>query len=82
MQLLWAKKMKKDIAEETSLISLRVSAKLNSQLRKIQENCSSKDFDKMRKGVGLVIGYLYADAMEPIWKEHEDLRPKTKGNGR
>ena len=71
--------MNKEIAEETSLIALRASAKLNAQLIKIQENCSEEEFAKMQKDVGLVLGYLYTDIMEPIWKEHEGLRPIEMG---
>ena len=37
--------MNKEIAEETSLLALKVSSALDNHLRKIQENCSKEDFD-------------------------------------
>ena len=68
--------MNKEIAEETSLLALKVSSALDNHLRKIQENCSKEDFEKMRSGIGFVMGYLYTDVMEPIWKMYPELRPE------
>ena len=68
--------MEKDLAEETSLLALKVSSTLDNHLRKIQESCSKEDFNVMRKGIGYVMGYLYTDVMEPLWKMHPELRPE------
>ncbi len=71
--------MKKELAEETSLLGLKVSAMLNTHLLKIKESCEKEDFEKMRKGVGLVMGYLYTDVMQPIWNENPELQPEEMG---
>lgn len=68
--------MKKELAEETSLLALKMSSTLNKHLIKIQNNCGKEDFDKMRKGIGYVMGYLYTDVMEPLWEMHPDLKPE------
>jgi hypothetical protein len=68
--------MDRDLAEETSLLALRMSAQLDEHLLKIREQSSKAEFEKMRSGIGLVMGYLYTDIMEPIWNMHPDLRPK------
>ena len=68
--------MDKKLAEETSLLAMKVSSTLDKQLKIIMDNSSKDDFEKMRKGVSLVMGYLYTDIMEPLWHEHPDLRPE------
>ena len=67
--------MEKNIAEETSLLALKVSSTLDNHLKKLQETCSKDEFEIMRKGIGLVMGYLYTDVMEPLWSMHPELRP-------
>jgi len=68
--------MEKDLAEETSLLALKISATLDSHLRKLQQHCSPKEFEKMRQGVGFVTCYLCTDVMDPIWKMYPELRPE------
>ncbi|GGZ96692.1 hypothetical protein GCM10008090_01160 [Arenicella chitinivorans] len=68
--------MDRELAEETSLLAMRISSTLDKQLKKIMDNSSKEDFEQMRKGVGFVMGYLYTDIMEPLWNQHPDLRPK------
>ena len=68
--------MEKDLAEETSLLALKVSSTLDNHLRKLHETCDKEDFEKMRKGIGFVMGYLYTDVMEPLWNMHPELRPE------
>ena len=65
------------VAEETSLMALKMSATLNAQLIKIMETSSKEEFEKMRHGIGFVMGYLYTDVMEPIWEMHPELRPES-----
>ena len=68
--------MDKELAEETSLLALKVSSMLDRHLGKIKESCSKEDFEKMRSGIGYVMGYLYTDVMEPLWKMYPELRPE------
>jgi hypothetical protein len=71
--------MDKKLAEETSLMALKMSSTLDKHLRKIMDKCSKEDFEKMRSGVGYVMGYLYTDIMEPIWHMYPELRPTEMG---
>jgi hypothetical protein len=42
---------------------------------KAQELLPPKDFKKLQKGVGFVLGYLYTDVQTPIYKMHPELEP-------
>ena len=67
------------LAEETSLLALQLSGKLDRHLGRIQAECSEDDFRKFRKGIGYVLGYLYTEVMDPIYREHPQLRPQQLG---
>ncbi len=68
--------MDKKVAEETSIIALKIGAMLNNQLTKIQETCDKQEAQRYTKGTGYVLGYLLTEIMNPIYKEHPDLKPK------
>lgn len=68
--------MDKELTEETSLLVMRVSSTLDKHLRKIMENSSKEDFEKMRSSIGFAMGYLYTDVLEPLWHQHPELRPE------
>lgn len=49
--------------------------KLNGLLLEAQRELPGQEFRALRKGIGSVLGYLYTDVQDPIWKKHPDLEP-------
>ena len=71
--------MDQALAEQTSLLMLRLSAELNSQLLKIKGECSDEEFQRYRRGFGYIMGYMLTEVMNPIYAEHPDLKPEQLG---
>ncbi len=71
--------MNRTLAEETSLLMLRLSAKLDAQLSRIRSQCSDEEFQRYRRGFGYIMGYMLIEVMNPIYAEHPDLKPEQLG---
>lgn len=48
---------------------------LNESIRSVQANCSDEEFQAYRKGVGMVMGYIYTDVLAVIYNKHPVLEP-------
>ena len=68
--------MQKEIANELSQLMLEVAAKLDASIRLVQENCSTEEFQLYRKSVGQIMGIMLTEVMNPIYREHPDLKPR------
>lgn len=51
------------------------SNKIDKSIVLVQEKCTDEEFIAYRKAAGMVMGYLYTDALAPIYKQHPDLEP-------
>ncbi len=71
--------MNKTVAEETSLLLLKVSAELDAHLAKLRSQCSDEEFQRYRRGFGSVLGHMLTEIMNPIYAEHPDLKPEQLG---
>ncbi len=71
--------MLKALAEETSLLALRINSDLDRHLAKLQTHLEPEEFRKLRSGFGLVMGYLWTDVAAPIYAAHPDLKPVQLG---
>jgi hypothetical protein len=71
--------MDRALAEETSLLMLRLSARLNDQLVRIQSACPDEEFQRYRQGFGYVMGYMLTEILNPIYGEHPGLKPEGMG---
>jgi hypothetical protein len=71
--------MNKTLAEQTSLLLLQVSAKLDAQLRILETQCAEEEFQVYLRGFGYVLGYMFTEIMTPIYTEHPELRPEQLG---
>jgi hypothetical protein len=68
--------MKKETAEAVSKLMLEYGAKLDDSVRIVMESCSKEDFQTYRRAVGKVMGTMLTEIMNPIYREHPDLKPK------
>jgi len=62
-------------AEKLSRLFLKIGADLNQSTAFVRDYDSEEEFLRYRKVVGKVLGNLYLDAMEPLWKRFPELRP-------
>ncbi len=68
--------MNKHIAEKISCLMVEYGAKLDDSVRLVMDNCSNEDFETYRHAVGEIMGTMLTDIMNPIYREHPDLKPK------
>lgn len=71
--------MDKDLAEKTSLLTLRLGSLLDKNLREIQEKCSEEEAKDYIKSTAYVMGYLQIGFMNPIYEKYPELLPKELG---
>lgn len=67
--------MEKRYASEISDLMLEFSGRLNCSLRVIMEECPAQDFSDYRNAVGKIMEIMLLDVMNPIYKQHPDLKP-------
>ncbi len=67
------------LAEETSLLAIRINAELNRHLIKLQSQLEPTEFDKYRRGFAEVMGALLTEIVNPIYSEHPGLKPTQMG---
>jgi len=68
--------MKKETAAAVSKLMLEYGAKLNDSVRVVMETCSKEEFHTYRRAVGKVMGTMLTEIMNPIYREHPDLKPQ------
>jgi len=66
----------KDVAEKISLLMLEFGSRIDESLSVVKQQCGDEEFANYRKAVGKVIGEMLISVMNPIYKEHPDLKPK------
>jgi hypothetical protein len=64
------------IAKEISLLMLEYGSRIDQSVSLVKENCSLEEFEAYRKAAGRVMGEMLIGIMDPIYKEHPDLKPK------
>ena len=65
--------MEKNIALQVKNRALQAVAELDAIVSDIRGNCSEKDFEFIRRGVGLSIGKIISDILEPILEQHPEI---------
>lgn len=66
----------KDVAETISLLMLDIGSRIDESISLVKEHCSDTEFDMYRKAAGKVMGEMLISIMNPIYKEHPDLKPR------
>jgi hypothetical protein len=67
--------MKRDVAEAINKLMLEYGARLDESVRLVMESCSNSEFEAYRAAVGQIMGTMLLDVMNPIYREHPDLKP-------
>jgi hypothetical protein len=71
--------MELEVAEKLSVLMLRVASQLDQSVAYVRDHCDRKEFESYRRTAGQVIGTIYVDIEEKIWKQHPQLRPESLG---
>jgi hypothetical protein len=66
----------KTVAAEISALMLEISAKLDNSVSVVQISCDESEFNIYRAAVGEIMGRMLIDIMNPIYKQHPELKPK------
>jgi hypothetical protein len=67
--------MKRDVAEAISKLMLEYGAKLDDSVRLVMESCSQPELESYRAAVRQIMGTMLLDVMNPLYREHPDLKP-------
>ena len=62
--------------ETASQIKIRARlaiGELDAIVSDVRNHCSEEDFESIRRGVGLSIGKIITDVLEPIFKQHPEI---------
>ena len=71
--------MNKDELEETVRFAQHANALLNMQLLKLQESLPKNEYREVAQSFGKTMAEIYSNILEPIYKEHDCLKPKEMG---
>jgi hypothetical protein len=71
--------MDEENAAQTIAVAQQANAMLNMQVLELQKNLEPKEFDKVKKGFGIVMGELFVEIVDPLYKAHPSLAPEMFG---
>jgi hypothetical protein len=60
-------------AEKIRDLSLQAVSRLSEVLSLSRSGCSEQEYERFRKGVGLAIGQIQAEILDPIYSQYPDL---------
>ena len=66
----------KETAEEINKLMLEYGAKLDASVERVQKTCSDAEFKSYRKAVGIIMGEMLLNVMNPLYDKHPYLKPK------
>lgn len=64
-----------NIAQEISILMLKIGRELNSSVLKVRDNCNNDEFQVYRKAVGRIMGMILLDILNPLYDEHPNIKP-------
>jgi hypothetical protein len=64
-----------DIARYVSDLLLDVNGRLIESIEKVEQNCSADELVLYRRRVGKLVNAVFEAILEPIYREHPDLKP-------
>jgi hypothetical protein len=65
--------MTRETAAHVHAASLSAIIGLSTLLRTVQASCSDEDVQKIKRGVGLAIGTIQTELMDPLYVGHPEL---------
>jgi hypothetical protein len=65
----------KKTAKQVSRLLLHCCSNLDQSVSLVMESCDKQEFQEYRKIIGDVMGVLFLDILDPVYKLHPDLKP-------
>ena len=65
--------MKKDTAIRVQQSGRAAIAILTALLNQVASDCSDEEFNAIKRGVGLTIGRIQMELLEPLYLQHPDV---------
>lgn len=62
-------------AKEVSELMMHVFIQLSDSCLRIKERCSPEEYQAYMKAIAKLTGDINFDVMEPLYKEHPELKP-------
>ena len=66
---------KKEIAAQISALMLEYGAKLDASVALVRDHCSENELKEYRRAVGEVMGTMLLEIMNPLYRQHPELKP-------
>ncbi len=66
----------KAIARQLSELMLECGTRLDRSIELVKEHCSEQEFKVYRRAVGMIMGDMLLQVMNPIYVRHPGLKPK------
>jgi hypothetical protein len=66
----------KEIAGKINDLMLDYGWRIDETIALVKQYCSKEEFEAYRNAAGKVLGEMLLEVMNPIYKEHPDLKPK------
>jgi hypothetical protein len=67
----------KTAAEQVLRAAMNSISELSALLRDLKESCSDEDFERFRRGIGLSIGTIQVEVMDPVYAHYPELDDLT-----
>ena len=65
----------KKTAEKVSRLLLNCCSDLDQSVSLVLESCDKEEFQEYRMTIGDVMGTIFLDILDPIYKLHPELKP-------
>ena len=69
--------MRRDAAEKINALMLECTTKINESIRIVMDTCDEDEFVLYRRTAGRIMGDVFLDILDPIYKEYPDLDPDS-----
>jgi hypothetical protein len=65
--------VKKEVAAEIQQYAIKAITELTTLLSVANEVCTNEELEPIKRAVGLAIGKIQMELLEPIYKDHPEL---------
>lgn len=68
--------MKKETAKQLVAIMLDCSRKLDDAVMLLSDNSEEDEAIKLRRAAGKIMGHIFVDILDPVYRQHPELEPE------
>jgi hypothetical protein len=68
--------MQKETAKQLTGIMLECCKKLDDSIVLVTDSCTGEESMRFRRAAGKIMGHIFVDILDPIYREHPELEPE------